>query len=458
MMPVPFARSKRRGTSHRPWLAIGAGIMGVVSSLSCQVNHQAELERIIAAWQHVSPPRPTSCQSVAPGHSLQDIIDLAPDGTVLCLEPGVHRGPVRLGRGMTLWGTREAIIKSQGVGTTVRVEGPSTKLLGLTVDGSGTRFDTSDAAVLATGENVLVEGVTVRNATFGILSEKAKSPIIRGNDVVGSDGTSLGLRGDSIRLWETRGGRVEGNRVVNGRDAVVWYSSDCVVENNLFARSRYGTHLMYSHHNVLRGNRYLSNTVGVFIMYSRHVELAHNVIAGSAGSAGMGIGMKESGNLEVHDNVLVHNTKGMAIETSPMQDTDTVTIERNEIRLAATAIGFHGTPHRLTFRDNLLADNSEQVTLDGGHDAMDTSWTQNFFDDYQGYDLDGDGFGDVPHVFRSLSSDFISKRANVAYFRGTVALGVVDVVGRAFPILDTKTLLVDRRPRMQRQKVLAHAN
>src|SRR5439155_770717 len=83
------------------------------------------------------------------------------------------------------------------------------------------------------------------------------------------------------------------------RDVVVWYSANNRVTGNVVEKGRYGTHLMYSSNNVVAENRYLDDEVGIFVMYSREVQLEGNVIAGGTGAAGMGIGIKESGNLRV---------------------------------------------------------------------------------------------------------------------------------------------------------------
>lgn len=400
------------------------------------------------AW---APPRldpPLGCSRVSEGEDLQARLDAAPAGAVLCLAPGSYRGPFRIDRTLHVWGPLDAVLLSNGAGTTVRISGAGASLRGLTVDGSGGRFDTTDAAVLVSGNGVHVEGVHVRNAVFGILVEKAREVVLRGNDVLGVGGEAYGLRGDGIRLWETRDSVVEANRVRQARDMVVWYSSGNVVRDNLVTTSRYGTHFMYSHDNHVEGNRYFANIVGVFIMYSRNITFSHNVIAGSLGAAGVGIGVKESGNLTVTDNVLVRNTTGAYLETTPLQQTDHNLFARNVFRLGSTGVVFHSSPARNTFRDNDFRDNSAQVAVEGGGDASGVSWETNFFDDYAGYDMDGDGFGDVAYELRSLTADIVRHYPALSFFRGAPALGLVELVGKALPLLRPTTILVDSKPRM----------
>lgn len=393
-------------------------------------------------------PRPPSCREV-PAGELAGSLAAAGPGEALCLPAGRHPGPIRVPAGVTLWGPREAVVTSGGRGTTVELEGDGARLLGLTVDGSGSRFDTLDAAVRARGREVAVEGVRVVHATFGILVERSREALIRGNHVTGDAASALGLRGDGIRLWETDDSTVEGNRVEDSRDVVVWYSRRNAVRDNEVVRGRYGTHFMFSHDNRVERNRYVGNEVGVFVMYSRGIELLDNLMADGTGAAGMGIGVKESGGLKVEGNQVLHDTVGLYLDTSPLQLDEHNLIARNVFRLCQQAVVFHSSERRNAFRGNAFQDNGEQVVVEGGGHALEVEWSENHFDDYAGYDLDRDGLGDVPYEVRDLSSDLVSRQPELAFFRGTPALALVRAAGEIVPVLAPRPILRDERPRMQ---------
>ena len=392
--------------------------------------------------------RPVPCREVAAGAALQPLVDAAADGDALCLAPGTYAGPLRIGHRVTLWGPREAVLRSSGEGTTLRIEGDGPALLGLTIDGSGGRFDLLDAAVHVSGREVRVEGVSVRNAVFGILVERAERVVVRGNEVIGDRAQTLGLRGDSIRLWETRDSVLEENVVRDGRDVVVWYSPRNVIRGNTVERSRYGTHLMYSSDVSIEENRYLGNVTGVFVMYSRNVELTGNLLANSAGAAGIGLGAKESGNLRVVENQFLHNTVGVYLDGSPLYPDDRNVFLGNAFRLGDVGVIFHSSPNGNSFRGNRFADNRDPVRVEGGGDALGVEWRGNDFDDYAGYDLDGDGVGDVPYQLRSLSSDLVAEAPALEFFRGTLALALAEAIGEIVPLFEPKLLLVDPEPRM----------
>ena len=401
-----------------------------------------------AARTTPAPPRPARCEVVAAGADLAAAVASAEEGGALCLAPGEHAGPVRLDRRIELWGPRSAVVRAASSGSVVVVTAPGARVAGFTIDGTGGRFDDLDAAVHVTADDVAVEGIAVVHAVYGILVERSRRVSVRGNHVRGDAATAMGLRGDTIRLWETHDSVVEHNLVEDGRDIVIWYSRNNRLADNRVERGRYGAHLMYSHDNVVEDNRITSGVVGVFVMYSRGVTLRRNLVVDAGGAAGMAIGLKDSGNLVVENNVLARDTVGIFIDQSPGQVGDTLAIQGNVIRQCDAAMGFHTTPQSTRITGNDFADNVETVRGGAGVEPSHAFWHQNYFDEYVGYDLDGDGTGDLPHLARSASEELIARHPELAFFRGATVLGIVDAASKLLPIWTPRTLLVDDAPRM----------
>jgi nitrous oxidase accessory protein len=387
--------------------------------------------------------------TIAAGTDLQATVDSANDGAALCLEPGSYYGPLTVTKSVEIWGPRDAVIRSSGEGTTIEVEADGSALFGVTVDGSGGRFDTLDAAVHVVADDVRVQGVRVQNAAFGLLVEKANRATILDNVIQGPDEGPLGLRGDGIRLWETRDSEVRNNQVIGCRDMVVWYSSRNKIVRNTVVRSRYGTHFMYSHGNQVEGNRYIDNVVGIFIMYSRDITLRDNLFARSSGPGGMGLGIKESGNLTVTDNAFIANTKGVYMDTAPLEPDDFNTFENNAFFHSDVAVLMHSSARRNAFLGNQFVSNHSQLQVEGGGNALEVEWLGNSFDDYVGYDMDGDGFGDIPYELRRLSSQLESTYPQLQFFRGAITLELLDAISSLFPMVEPQTTLIDPRPAMR---------
>ena len=397
------------------------------------------------------PDKPAGGTQVAAGADLQAQIDAAPPGATLILAAGSYQGPVKVQKALMLWGPTAAVIRGRGEGSTVRLEADGACLLGCTVDGTGQRFELLDSAVHVRGNDNRVEGVTIRNALFGILVESSARAQIRNNRVIGTGQAAIGLRGDGIRLWETTDSEVVGNHVTDCRDMVVWYSSRNRVRDNVVTGCRYGTHFMYSHDCVLEGNSYVDDVVGCFVMYCHGMRLHHNVMARAGGAAGIGIGAKESGNLDVHDNWLVANATGIYLDTSPLDLGHHNQFARNVFALCEIGVSFHSSPQRNEFADNCFRDNGTVIKVGGDGDALGSDWHGNYFNTYRGYDLDGDGVGDVPFEFRRLSTQLEGRYQDLAMLHGAPAMQMLDVVGELMPLFQPRQLLVDHSPRMQPQ-------
>ena len=88
------------------------------------------------------------------------------------------------------------------------------------------------------------------------------------------------------------------------------------------------------------------------------------------------------------------------------------------------------------------------MKVESGGDALSATWHGNAFDDYVGYDLDDDGFGDIPYELTDLSNVLESRNADLAFLRGTPALGLVSVAGHVVPLFAPKPILRDSHPRL----------
>ncbi len=425
-----------------PLALTGVGLLSLAAAAAVPTPQEVEFERP----QRLTPPRPDGGVVARDGDELRRLLGGATPGTTIVLEPGAYVGPFVLGPGVTVWGPHDAVLTSGGEGTTVRLSGEDCALLGVTVDGSGGRYDLLDAAVRVEGDGARVEGLLIHDALYGIVVEKSKGVVIRGNHVRGSGLPMIGERGDGLRVWETYDSVIADNWITDSRDMVIWYSSRNRITGNTVERSRYGTHFMYSHENEVRGNRYRDNVVGIFSMYAHDLDIEDNLLAGSAGAAGIGLGIKESSDLVVRNNLFLHDERGLYVDTSPFQPGSRLVVEHNGFRLCGTAIAFHSAPKGGEFRRNLFRDCTLLVQVDGGGDASGAVWGENDWDAYRGYDLDGDGWGDVPFELRSATAQAVSNHAELAFLRGTPAFLALDAVTEVLPLYRPETVLTDPRP------------
>lgn len=393
------------------------------------------------------PPREARVEA---GGDLSAALAALPAGSSVRLGAGVHAGPVVVDRPLSLVGEPGAVVQGPGRGTVLSIVAPDVRVADLRVTGGGANPTAGDAGILVAGDRAVLERVRVDRALIGIDLRQVQGATVRDCHVAGRTDLPLGQRGDGIRLWESRDNLVQGNRLEDVRDLVVWYSDGNRFVGNEVTRARYGTHFMHADDNVVSGSVFRDDVVGVFVMYSRGVELDGNLVTGGKGAAGVGLGFKESEGVIARGNRLVGNTTGIYLDTTPQQVGGLARFEGNLVAYNDVGLRIHGSQVGAQFVGNSFHENLAQVAVDGRGNALGSRFTGNAWSDYAGYDLDRDGYGDLPHELRRLSDTLRDRRPAIAFFAGTPAAGLLDLLGAAFPMFGPAPLARDERPAMRR--------
>lgn len=384
--------------------------------------------------------------------NLQELIDAIPAGGELRLEPGVYAGPVVVRRPISIDGGGKATVDAGGKGSVFVLETDGAQLRGLIIRGSGENHDTLDAGVLVRGNHNVIEDNVIEDCLFGIDLAQADDNIIRNNRIRSKD-LDLGLRGDGIRLWYSQRNQILGNQIENVRDMVVWYSSDNRIVGNRVRGSRYALHFMYSLRNDVEENDYRDNMVGIFLMYSDDVRIRRNRIVGAQGATGMGVGFKESSGVVLEQNQIIYCAKGLYLDISPHDTERENRFEGNLLAYNGVGVMFHSQWRGNVFKDNDFIDNFTQVAVRGGGHAMDHHWEGNYWDDYQGFDRNGDGRGDRPHQAFAYSDRMWMQKPAAAFFRASPLFEALDFLDRLAPFIDPLQILEDPTPRFEPRSV-----
>jgi len=368
------------------------------------------------------------------------------------LVPGVYHGDLTIKRAVAIRGSRGTVLEGSGTSTVVTIDGKDITLENVLVRHSGRRHTTEDSGIKATGERVRIADVDVQDVLFGVSLEACKHCVLERAHVVGF-GDDTELRGDGVKLWEANDSVVRGCVIEHARDLVVWYTRRAIIEDNVVTGGRYGTHFMYAHDSVVRRSRFEKNIVGIFVMYSMRLRVEDNVLAGARGAAGIGLGFKDSDGVQVKGNWIVANTVGTYLDNTPRTSADPVGYDDNLIALNDVAMRLNTSEAGLSFRGNDFHQNAVMIEVDGGGDAMFVAMRGNRYSDYEGYDLDKNGIGDVAYEVKALSSELTESRPALKFFHGTAAMSLVDVVARAMPMLASHKLLVDPAPLARRPQL-----
>jgi len=378
--------------------------------------------------------------------SLQTLVDQTPAGGVLEPPAGTYEGPIVVRRPITIDGRGEVRIDAGGQGSVVRLLTGGATLRGLTLANSGDIHDRLDAGVQVRGHGNRIEGNVIENCLFGVDLQQSNDNVVAGNRIT-SKPVEMGMRGDSVRLWYSRGNEIRDNGISDVRDMVVWYSSDNRIVGNRVSGSRYALHFMYSATNLVEGNRYHGNMVGIFLMYSDGVMVRGNSITGSSGATGMGVGFKESSDVTLERNAIIHCARGLYLDISPYQPDTKNRFLGNRFAYNGTAVVFHNDWEGNVFRGNSFDGNFTQVAVRGGGSAGRNEWDGNRWDDYQGFDRNGDGVGDTPYVLFSYADRFWQIQPETAFFRASPLFEAIDFLDRLAPFTEPTRILRDSTPR-----------
>lgn len=371
------------------------------------------------------------------------------DGAVVRPPPGVYRGRLEIRKPVELRAEGDVVLDAGGEGDVVRILAPGVTLRGFVLRGTGDSLDRENAAVVVRAPRAVVADNRIEDALFGIYLKEAPDSVVRGNTILGKR-LPLPRRGDAIRLWESPRCRVTDNVVEKGRDVVLWFSDGLYVARNVVRDGRYGLHFMYSDDNVLEENRLERNSVGAFLMYSKRLTLRRNLFLRNRGPSGFGVGLKDMDGVQAEGNLFAGNRVGLHIDSSPGALDVRHLYRRNVFAWNDIAVAFMPSVERNDFADNLFVDNFEQVALLGQGRLRDNRFTVdgrgNYWSDYRGFDLDGDGVGDLPHEVGGAFESLVDREPLLRLFLYSPIQQAVDFAARAFPLFEAPPKAVDRAP------------
>ena len=379
----------------------------------------------------------------------QDLVDKAPAGSVLRPPPGIYAGPVVIDKPLSIEGDGKVTIDSGDKGTVMILNASNSTLRGLHLTGSGDSHDTDDSCLDVRGNDNIIENIKADNCLFGLDFKQSNRNLIRNNEIR-SKPVELGVRGDGLRLWYSNDNVVEKNRIIDSRDMVAWYSHRNVFRDNLGQRSRYSIHFMFANDNVVERNQFYDNAVGVYFMYTEGGVVRHNVISHATGATGMGIGFKEASGTLIENNEIIYCGIGIGSDLSPFQPDSTIEVRGNRFAYNGIGILFNSETGGNNMVDNIFEGNLTQVTYGGRSDNNNSGknfWRGNFWDDYQGFDRNADGYGDQKHELYSYADQIWVDMPVARFFRSSPVMELLDFLERLAPFSPPDLILRDEQPR-----------
>jgi nitrous oxidase accessory protein len=384
---------------------------------------------------------------VGPGERITriaDALERARDGDRIVIRPGTYReSPIQVDKSVALIGDGFPELDGEGEHPVIVVRADNVAIRGLLIRNTGVSYTRDNAAIrFEEVGGCTVEGNRLENNFFGIYLAKTRDCTVTAN-VLTASGTREASSGNGIHLWNARNTHIEGNRIVGHRDGIYLEFAEGATlrDNHSEGNLRYGLHFMFSNDTEYTGNTFRNNSAGVAVMYSKRVRIGGNLFEDNWGAASYGLLLKEMTDSEIRGNVFRRNTVGMYSEGSAR-----VEVANNRFVRNGWAVRMRSNSRDNRFTDNNFIDNAFDVSTDTRQNF--NTFAGNFWSRYDGYDLTGDGFGDVPFRPVRLFSLVVERTPVAMVLLRTFFVDLLDLAERILPVLTPETL-VDETPRIR---------
>lgn len=324
---------------------------------------------------------------------------------------------------------------------TIRKSG--TLVEGILFRNSG-RSSYNDIAALRIADcrNVIVRNNQFENSFFGIYSQHATAAVII-NNMLRSDAKDEISSGNGIHCWKSDRMFIAGNSITGHRDGIYFeFVTNSTIKQNISTQNvRYGLHFMFSNTNSYLSNTFKDNGAGVAVMYSKGISMYNNIFSDNWGTAAYGILMKDITDSHVQGNHFLRNTVAVMMEGS-----NRIQLVKNTFEQNGWALKIQASCMENNIAQNNFKANSFDVATNG--ELMLNKFHRNYWDKYEGYDLNRNGIGDVP--FRPVSMyAMISERnsSSMMLYRSFI-VSLLDKAERMLPVL-TPVDLKDDEPSMK---------
>lgn len=375
----------------------------------------------------------TVAQSSARFQSVQAAINAAQPGDTIQVQAGTYTEQITLDKSLTLEGINRPVLRGTGTGSVIIVTAAGCTIRGFIIEHCGGSLQDEDSGLLLRSKDNLIEDNELRDILYGIYLYHAQHNTIRRNVVSGRSQLEAGERGAGLHLWNSADNIIEDNTITEARDGMyIQTSSGNTIRRNRVSKLRYGLHYMNSDDNRFEDNIFSNNVAGAAIMYSRRIELRRNAFTHNRGFSSFGILFQDCDDIRAEDNYIIDNATGIFMEALRKS-----AFRRNVIAENDLALQIFSSSAQNVFTENNFIENLSPLSLVGKNTT--TQWQENgrgnYWSDYDGYDLDGNGVGDVAHkvqnVFEYLEGNFPRLRL----YLSSAAAQSLATAEKTFPII-----------------------
>lgn len=381
---------------------------------------------------------------VGPGKEFKNIrpaLLVARDGDTLYVHHGLYKeGNIVINKKVVMIGIELPVIDGDKKYEVVSIKSDQVIFKGFQVQNSGfaTLNDPGGIKVYDAANVQILENV-LENNFFGIYIQYGKHITVKNNRIK-AYGVEEQQIGNGIHCWKSDSLQIIGNHVQGHRDGIYFeFVTHSIIWRNISKYNiRYGLHFMFSNDDAYVNNFFDGNGAGVAVMYTKNVIMYGNTFKNSTGDAAYGILLKEISDAEIRGNKFINNTSALFLEGA-----NRMLIHKNVITGNGWGLKIQANCMDNTITENNFTANTFDVSTNGT--LVLNKFFRNYWDKYEGYDLDKDGTGDIAYHPLSIYSVIIENNPIAMLLYRSFMVTLLERTEKLIPSI-TPEAFVDNKP------------
>jgi nitrous oxidase accessory protein len=378
-----------------------------------------------------------------PIKSIKKAIALAKVGDTVLVNKGLYKeGNIVIDKKIVFLGVGLPVLDGQK-----KYEVLSVKSDGVIVDGFkiiksgyGTLEDPCGIKVY-NKSHVIIRNNILDDNFFGIYIQNGTNCIVKNNKIK-AYGKEEQRIGNGIHCWKSDSLQVTANTVSGHRDGIYFeFVTNSVIWRNIsFKNVRYGLHFMFSNDDAYISNVFRNNGAGVAVMFTKRVKMFNNFFEENWGDAAYGLLLKEISDSYIIGNKFIKNTSGIH-----MEGTSRILIEKNIFEANGWGMKIQASCMDNEIKNNNFVGNTFDISTNGS--LVLNTFNSNYWDKYEGYDLDKNGVGDVHYHPLSLFAVLTENNPSAMLLFRSFMITLLDKSEKILPSI-TPDNFVDKTPLM----------
>jgi nitrous oxidase accessory protein len=377
--------------------------------------------------------------SEQPIKTIKQALSIAASGDTILVYPGLYREQnIIIDKSVTLIGKNYPVLDGEKKYEIVSIKSSDVSFTGFKLIRCGhSDLDDLSAVKIYNARNVTVSGNILDDTFFGIYAQFARKCTIR-NNRLSAYGKSETQIGNGVHCWKSDSMLITGNYITGHRDGIYFefVTNSLIQSNQSISNVRYGLHFMFSHNDSYVSNVFRSNGAGVAVMYTKGIKMYNNTFENNWGDAAYGILLKDISDSHISGNVFKSNTTGIYMESS-----NRINMDKNLFANNGWAIKIQASCENNSITHSNFLGNTFDISTNSN--LVLNTFNYNYWDKFEGYDLNKDKIGDVPYRPVSVYSMIVENNSSAMMLFRSFIVTLIDKSERILPGLIPENLKDD---------------